>query len=137
MLDIDYHVLRNLFKNGTQKVGTLAKKLNYPHSTVGSCIKRLENEGYVKYERYKPVSLTEKGRDLTIELNRHSHLLEMLLINELSIKREDAHVACEKVNLLFSCNIINKICERYGHPKECTCGEEILNSSVCFCKKKI
>ena len=137
MLDIDYEVLRNLFKNGALKVGTLAKKLNYPHSTVGSCIKRLENQGYVNYERYKPVVLSEKGRDFTIELRRHAHLLEMLLINELEINADIANAECEKINLLFSCDVINKICERYGHPKECLCGEEILNSSGCYCEEDI
>lgn len=137
MLDIDYQVLRKLFKIGALKVGDLAKKLNFPHSTVGSCIKRLENQGYVNYERYRPVILSEKGRDLTIELKRHAHLLEMLLINELEIEAEDAHNECEKFNLLFSCNVINKICERYGHPKKCSCGEEILNSSDCYCGKDI
>ncbi|MFX1570443.1 MAG: metal-dependent transcriptional regulator [Promethearchaeota archaeon] len=137
MLDIDFQVLKELFKNSALKVGDLAKKLNHPHSTVGSCVKRLENNGYVNYERYKPVSLTTKGRDLTIELKRHAHLLEMLLVNELEIEADNAHAECEKINLLFSCNIINKICERYDHPKECSCGEEILNSSECFCKKNI
>ncbi|TET60281.1 MAG: metal-dependent transcriptional regulator [Promethearchaeota archaeon] len=136
MLDIDYEVLRKLYKNNSLKVGALAKKLKYPHSTVGSCIKRLENQGYVIYERYKPVVLSEKGRDFTIELKRHAHLLEMLLINELEIRPEDAHSECEKINLRFSCNVINKICERYGHPKSCPCGEEILNSSGCFCEKE-
>lgn len=136
MLDIDYEVLRKLYKNKALKVGTLAKKLNYPHSTVGSCIKRLENQGYVIYERYKPVILSEKGKDLTIELKRHAHLLEMLLINELEMKQEDAHAESEKINLRFSCDVINKICERYGHPKKCTCGERILSSSDCYCDKK-
>ena len=97
----------------------------------------MEKKGYVNYERYKPVFLSEKGIDLTIELKRHTHLLETLLVNELEIEADSAHAECEKINLLFSCNIINKICERYGHPKECTCGEEILNSSECFCKKSI
>ncbi|MFW9900105.1 MAG: metal-dependent transcriptional regulator [Candidatus Thorarchaeota archaeon] len=136
MLDIDYEVLKKLYKNKAMKVGDIARKLKYPHSTVGSCIKRLENQGYVIYERYKPVILSESGRDFTIELKRHAHLLEMLLINELEIEAEDAHVECEKINLLFSCDIINKICQRYGHPKKCSCGEEILNSTACFCEKE-
>jgi len=136
MLDIDFQVLRKLYKKGPLKVGLLAKKLDYPHSTVGSCIKRLESQGYVIYERYKPVILSEKGKDLTIELNRHALLLELLLVNELEIDAEEAHTECEKFNLLFSCEIINKICKRYGHPQKCFCGEKILNSSDCYCEKK-
>ena len=59
----------------------------------------------------------------------------MLLINELNINAETAHTECEKFNLLFSCDVIKRICERYGHPKKCPCGEDILSSTDCICKK--
>ena len=137
MEDLDYKVLRMLYKHGALKVGAISKKIEMPHSTIGSCIKRLENKGYVSYERYKPVVSTEKGKDVAMELIRHARLLEMLLINEFKIKAEDAHAECEKFNLLFSCDVINKICERYGHPTKCPCGEEILSPSCCICDKKI
>ncbi len=137
MLDLDYHVLKILFRSESMKVGDISKKMNIAHSTIGSCIKRLENDGYVIYKRYKPVHLSEKGKDLAIELTRHARLLEMLLINELKITAEDAHAECEKFNLLFSCNIIKKICEIYGHPNKCPCGEEILSSSECICEEKL
>ncbi|MFX0082248.1 MAG: metal-dependent transcriptional regulator [Candidatus Hodarchaeota archaeon] len=137
MLDFEYRVLRLLYRKYALKVGTIAKEIGVPHSTVGSCVKRLERQGYVIYQRYKPVFLSDKGRDLAIELDRHAHLLEMLLINELEIEAEYAHAECEKFNLLFSCNVINKICERYNHPKECTCGEEISYSTDCFCEKDL
>lgn len=135
MLDLDYQVLKILYSSENVKVGDISKRINTAHSTIGSCIKRLENEGYVIYKRYKPVILSEKGKDLSIELTRHARLLEMLLINELKMNAEEAHAECEKFNLLFSCNVIKRICERYGHPKECPCGEEILSSSDCICEK--
>ncbi len=116
------------------KVGELADILELPHSTMGSCIKRLEKEGQVVYQRYKPVILSKKGIDLAIELIRHSQLLEVLLYNELELKSEVAHEESEKFNLLFSCATINKICEKYNHPTECPCGELILNSPECYCK---
>ena len=137
MLDIDYRVLRTLFQEGELKVGALARKLKSPHSTVGSCIKRLEEKGFVIYERYRPVSLSDTGKELAIELIRHARLLEMLLINELDMNPKIAHAECEKFNLLFSCDLINKICQRYNHPKECPCGEKILNSSDCYCDKNL
>ncbi len=137
MLDFEFEVLRLLYKDGAQKVGTIAKKIKMPHSTVGSSIKRLEKKLYVVYQRYKPVYLSDKGRDIAIELTRHARLLEILLINEFAMNPIVAHKECEKFNLLFSCDLINKICERYNHPKACPCGEEISNSSGCFCEKEI
>lgn len=136
MLNLEYHVLKILYRSERMKVGDISKKMNVAHSTIGSCIKRLENNGYVIYKRYKPVFLSEKGKDLAIELTRHARLLEMLLINELKITAEEAHAECEKFNLLLSCSVIKRICEIYEHPKKCPCGEEILSSSDCICEKE-
>ncbi|MFX1320003.1 MAG: metal-dependent transcriptional regulator [Promethearchaeota archaeon] len=138
MLDLDYKVLKILYHNNNlYKVGNIARKLKLPHSTIGSCVKRLEENEYVIYERYKPVVLSTKGKDLATELIRHARLLELLLHHELGIKPKQAHQESEKFNLLFSCETINKICEKYSHPEECPCGEEISNSSDCFCEKKV
>ena len=136
MLDLDYKVLKVLHRSNAMKVGEIAKKLGIPHSTVGSSIKRLEDGGNVIYERYRSVFLSNKGKELAIELVRHARLLEILLINEFNMNPKVAHSECEKFNLLFSCEVINKICEKYGHPIECPCGDTILNSVKCYCKKE-
>jgi len=134
LLDLDYRVLKLIYNNEEElNVGDIAKMLSIPHSTAGSCVKRLADKGYLIYKQYKNVRLSDKGSDLAIELIRHSQLLEVLLYNELGLSVEDAHREAEKFNLLFSCNTINKICEKYGHPKLCPCGEEILSTPECFC----
>lgn len=138
MLDLDYKVLKEIYRSAKPlKVGGIAKKLNIPHSTIGSSIKRLEEMDYVIYKRYKPVRLSKKGEDLGAELTRHAQLLEIFLYNELNLNKEEAHIESEKFHLLFSCNTINKICEKYGHPKSCPCGEKILDSRECYCNNRI
>ncbi len=135
MLDIDSKVLKYLNNNPKQKVGDIARKIGLAHSTIGSSVKRLEKQNLVKYERYGMVELTKKGKNLTNELYRHARLLELLLYNELGITAERAHQESEKFNLLFSCKTINKICEKYNHPKRCPCGDIIDNSPNCFCEE--
>jgi len=138
MLELDYKVLKRIYNSPQHlKVGDLAKILSFPHSTIGSCIKRLEENGYVIYERYKPVILSKQGENLAAELTRHARLLELLLHYELGLTPKVAHNESEKFNLLFSCNTINRICAKYSHPKVCPCGEKISNSSECFCQGKI
>jgi Mn-dependent DtxR family transcriptional regulator len=135
MLDLDYIVIKTLYKSQIElKIGEIKKILNIPHSTLGSCIKRLKKRNYVKYEPYHEVHLTKEGVEIAKELIRHSRLLEILLFKELGLKSEDAHHESEKFSLLFSCETINKICEKYGHPKSCPCGEIILSSSECSCE---
>ncbi len=138
MQDLDYTVIKFLYRKSIPlKVGKLAKELSIPHSTLGSCITRLKTKGLVKYEVYREVELTSKGKDLAIELIRHARLLEIFLHTELGVKPELAHRESEKLNLLFSCETINKICKKYKHPKKCPCGDVILSSSSCVCETEI
>jgi Mn-dependent DtxR family transcriptional regulator len=140
MLDIDYQILKIIFKNRNQARLKQIQNENLeltgnkiPLSTLNSCLERLEKNDYIKWIRYSPPMLTEKGKHLAIELIRHAQLLEVLLYNELEIDPEEAHRESEKLNLIFSCNIVQKICEKYNHPATCPCGDEILNSRNCSC----
>ncbi|MFX1328130.1 MAG: metal-dependent transcriptional regulator [Promethearchaeota archaeon] len=135
MIDLDYKVLKFLYNNRKPiKISPMARKLGTKHSTLGSCVKRLKKEGYVNYEPFYEVFLTNKGIDLAKELLRHERLLELLFYNELGMTIEEAHEESAKLNLLLSCNTINKICEKYGHPKRCPCGDEILDTKKCYCE---
>jgi DtxR family Mn-dependent transcriptional regulator len=136
LIDLDYKILKILYRSPKSlKVGEISKLMDLPHSTIGTCIKRLEKENYVIYKRYQPVSLSEHGKDLAIELIRHAKLMEILLFEELGLSVEDAHEESEKFNLLFSCSTINKICDKYNHPTRSPCGELILNSNDCYCNE--
>ena len=141
MLDLDCQILKILSRNnGKARLKTIQENIKLkrgtrvPLSTINSCIERLEKSGYVNWVRYSPVNLTEQGENLANELLRHAQLLEVLLFNELDISAKDAHSESEKLNLLLSCDIINKICEKYGHPSKCPCGDAILSSPTCFCE---
>ncbi|MHA1688205.1 MAG: metal-dependent transcriptional regulator [Promethearchaeota archaeon] len=131
---MDYEVIEYLYRiNSARKVGEIAKDLEYPHSTIGSCIKRLKKNGYVEYQPYKHVQITKIGKEKAIELIRHTQLLEVLLHETLGLNAQTAHQEAKKINLLFSCETINKICEKFNHPEVCPCGEKILNSETCYC----
>jgi len=137
MNNLDYSVIRFLFEvEKPLKIGNIKQELEIPHSTLGSCIERLEKKGFVEYEPYYEVELTDKGKEFAKELLRHRHLIEILLYNELGLEKESAHEESQKFNLLLSCETINKICERYGHPKRCPCGSDILDSKNCYCQKR-
>ena len=136
MIDLDYKVLKFLYNNKKPlKISQIAHKLSKKHTTLGSCVKRLREKGYVNYEPFHEVKLTIKGKDVAIELLRHERLLELLLFKELEITAEEAHAESMKLNLLLSCDTINKICKKYGHPKKCPCGDDIIDSRSCFCER--
>jgi DtxR family Mn-dependent transcriptional regulator len=143
MLDIDYQILKIIYRtNGNARLKYIqeeikaTKDIKIPLSTINSSIERLEKKEFVEWIRYSPLKLTEKGSNLAKELIRHAQLLEVLLFNELELSTKEAHLESEKFNLLFSCTIINKICEKYKHPSECPCGDTIQSSFNCFCEKE-
>lgn len=140
MLDTDYQILKIIFRNkNNARLKQIQKKyveisgINIPLSTLNSCLERLEKKHYIQWVRYKPPLLTDKGIQLAKELLRHAQLLEVFLCNELNLSVEDAHRESEKLNLLLSCNTVQKICEKYNHPSTSPCGETILNSRNCSC----
>jgi DtxR family Mn-dependent transcriptional regulator len=135
MIDLDYKVLKFLYIYKMPiKISKMVHKIHAKHSTLGSCVKRLKKEGYVNYEPFHEVVLTIKGIDFAREVLRHERLLELLFFNELGMTVEEAHEESAKLNLLLSCNTINKICKKYDHPNRCPCGDEILNSENCHCE---
>jgi DtxR family Mn-dependent transcriptional regulator len=143
MLDIDYQILKIIYRNGNklrlkqiQLEIKVIKRVEIPLSTINSCLERLEKAGFVNWVRYSHIELTKNGLDLAKELSRHAQLLELLLYNELDLSIDKAHTESEKLNLLLSCDIINKICEKYNHPNYCPCGEEIPNSKGCYCGRE-
>jgi len=140
MLDIDYQILKIIYRNDKQvrlkqiqEEIKCIKCIEIALSTINSCLERLEKENLVNWIRYSHVELTQKGENLAKELLRHAQLLELLLYNELEISIDKAHEESEKLNLMLSCETINRICEKYNHPNYCPCGIEIPNSESCYC----
>ena len=140
MLDIDYQILKIIFRNNEnvrlKRIQTEIKEnrgVKIPLSTINSCLERLEKAELIKWVRYSHVELTLKGVNLAKELLRHAQLLELLLFNELDLSIDKAHAESEKLNLMLSCETINRICEKYNHPNYCPCGNEIPNSDSCYC----
>jgi Mn-dependent DtxR family transcriptional regulator len=106
-------------------VGTLAKDLNLKHSTANSAIKRLVEKGYVRWELYKNVELLAAGVREAEHLKLHQHLISLFLIDTLNISETLAHREARKIASAVSCELIDKICEKYDHPSQCSCGEDL------------
>ena len=56
----------------------LARYIGVKPSSVTEMLQKLANEGYVKYEKYRNVDLTEKGLKLAMELERKHNAIKKL-----------------------------------------------------------
>ena len=62
------------------RVADLADFFSVSHVTVSRIVGRLANEGFVETQPYRPITLTEKGRELAEKSRvRHKVVLEFLL----------------------------------------------------------
>ena len=79
----DYiEVIYSLVKNkGYARSADIAEKLEVYPSTVTKMLKNLDVEGYIVYEKYRGIALTENGRKMgEYALTRHELLEDFLRI---------------------------------------------------------
>ena len=69
-----------LAENGTCRVVDLARHFGVSHVTVTKIVSRLQEEGLVETEAYRPIRLTSKGRRLAKRSReRHETVYQFLL----------------------------------------------------------
>ncbi len=103
----------------------IAKRLKFSAPSVTEMLQRLGEDGYVLYEPYKGVTLTDDGRRLAKKITRKHRLLEHFLRNLLHIRKSSVHQqACEMEHAL-SDEVENSLCKMLGHPDTCPDGKPI------------
>jgi DtxR family Mn-dependent transcriptional regulator len=115
----------------------IAKRLGFAAPSVTEMLKRLAKEGYVRYEAYKGVTLTDKGRLVARKITRKHRILERFLHDILSIRKDSAHKqACEMEHTL-SDEVEKGLWKLLRYPHKCPDGKPIpisdrdVNSVTC------
>ncbi len=111
--------------------GDLAKRLDVRHSTVNSALQRMETLQLLKWNHYGVIELLGKGKDALKHIDVHLHLIATFLIETLNYSAEDAHDESLRLAPHFSCTMIKRICDKYGHPRSCPSNHEIPEYPEC------
>jgi DtxR family Mn-dependent transcriptional regulator len=109
-----YHI--NLEK-GSITVNELSKSLNIKMPTVNSMMKKLFEKGYIHYESYKPIHLTELGKLTAALIVRKHRLTEMYLVNKMGFGWEEVHDIAEQIEHISSTTFFDKMDEILNYPK--------------------
>ncbi|SHJ58611.1 metal-dependent transcriptional regulator [Paramaledivibacter caminithermalis] len=73
--------LYNLYiKNENLRIIDLASKLDVSSPSVVKALKKLHSDGYIIYEKYKGIILTEKGKKLGKSLVKRNDILQEFLV---------------------------------------------------------
>ena len=67
-------------KNEEISLSDLGEELQVNKSTANDMIKKLQADGIVVSEKYKPIKITEKGKQRAAEIIRKHRLSEMFLM---------------------------------------------------------
>jgi DtxR family transcriptional regulator, manganese transport regulator len=68
-------------QEGTCRVVDLTKRFDVSHVTVTRIVSRLQKEGYVETEPYRPIELTEQGQRLARASHRRHEVVYQFLLS--------------------------------------------------------
>lgn len=100
----------HLESKGTARVSDVAEALDVLPSSVTKMAQRLDREGYVSYERYKGLELTDKGWKFGKKLLRRHELLEQFL-RIIGVDEARVYDDVEGIEHHLSWNAIDRITE--------------------------
>ncbi len=111
--------------NGEATVNELSKQLDIKMPTVNSMMKRLSEKGFILYESYKPIKLTDSGKKEASLIIRKHRLTEMYLFEKMGFGWEEVHDIAEQIEHIQSPAFFAKMDKLLGHPKVDPHGEPI------------
>ncbi|MBV6646907.1 MAG: metal-dependent transcriptional regulator [Cyclobacteriaceae bacterium] len=99
-------------------VSALSTLLKVSKPTANSMIKNLKEQGYVHYEKYKPLLLTDAGRKAAALVVRKHRLTEMYLVEKMGFGWEEVHEIAEQVEHVKAPVFFDRMDELLEHPTE-------------------
>lgn len=95
----------------------IASALQVRVPTVNSMVKKLADLGYVYYEKYRPLTITEKGKTTAALIIRKHRLTEMFLVQKMGFGWDEVHDVAEQIEHLEAPLFFDRIDEMLGFPK--------------------
>ena len=95
----------------------LSKEMNVSAPTVNNMIKKLQDKGWVAYQKYKPIKLTKEGAIQAAAIIRKHRLTEMFLVKIIGFGWEEVHYIAEQIEHIKSDDFFDRMDELLGFPK--------------------
>ena len=93
---------------GYARAVEIATNLKVSQASVSAMVQRLDAEGFLVYEKYRGITLTDKGREIALQIIQRHELLSRLLrifgIDEATIYQDvegmEHHISPQTLNVL-------------------------------------
>lgn len=113
----------------TVSVKNIAEQLDIKMPTVTSMVNKLADKKMVRYEKYKAIELTEKGRKAALQILRKHRLTELFLSKVMGLGWEEVHDIAEQIEHIQSDRFFNRVDEMLGFPRFDPHGEPIPDAN--------
>lgn len=110
-------IYRNLDYAGEIKPNLLASKLNISNAAVTDMLRKLSRDGFVDYQKYKSIKLTDEGEAYAKNMLRRHRIWEVFLHQTLGMSWDKVHDEAEKLEHSSSDDIINRLEEFLEYPE--------------------
>lgn len=101
-------------QNGNVRVTDIANYMNCSKPSVNKAINSLKDNGYLNYEAYGTIEMTEKGENLAKKILETYDIVYLFLKEVLGLESKEAEKEAEKIKLSMNDNTINSLA-KYIH----------------------
>ncbi len=104
-------------KDGEIKANLIADKLQISKAAVSDMLKKLSNDGHIKYEPYKGIKLTVEGEEYAKKMVRRHRIWEVFLHQIVGIPWDKVHDESNNLEHSGSDDLINRMEEMLHFPE--------------------
>ena len=123
-------------KKGEIKANLIAEKLQVSNAAVSDMLKKLSNDGHIKYEPYKGIKLTAEGEEYAKKMVRRHRIWEVFLHQVVGLKWDEVHDEAHKLEHSTSDKLLNKMEEMLDFPEFDPHGDPIPSKDGLLPKQK-
>jgi DtxR family Mn-dependent transcriptional regulator len=124
--------LAELSKDEPVAISRLAERMSVTPVSANEMIRRLSEQGWVTHRPYKGVSLTEKGRDLAVNVLRRQRLWELFLYEHLKVEWAKVYELACSLEHATAPEVVDALADFLGHPSTCPRGNPIPGKDGTF-----
>jgi DtxR family Mn-dependent transcriptional regulator len=112
-------IIYNLDKQGLKKITptAISEALNNNPASVVDMIKKLVDKKLLQYEKTKGVKLTEKGRNIAVQIVRKHRLWEAFLLEKLGYGWDEVHEIAEQLEHVQNAELADRLDKFLGYPQ--------------------
>lgn len=129
-------IYKNEDSNGQIKANLIAEKLQISNAAVTDMLKKLKRDGQIKYEPYKGIKLTAKGREYAQNMVRRHRIWEVFLHQIVGLPWDKVHDEAHNLEHSGSDELINKMEEMLNFPEFDPHGDPIPSKKGIIPKQK-